>query len=81
MTGIYKRSKFLAEQAVKALIKEQSCPVTIVNPSAPVGPRDIKPTPTGKIILDTIRNRMPAYVKTGLNIAHVDYVVFTDSRL
>jgi dihydroflavonol-4-reductase len=74
MVGVYKRSKFLAEQTVKVLIKEKSCPVTIVNPSAPVGPRDIKPTPTGKIILDTIRNRMPAYVATGLNIVHVDDV-------
>lgn len=74
MTGHYKRSKFLAEQEVNKLIKEQSCPVTIVNPSTPVGPRDIKPTPTGKIVLDTIRNRMPAYVDTGLNIVHVDDV-------
>ena len=74
MVGVYKRSKFLAEQTVKVLIKEKSCPVTIVNPSTPVGPRDIKPTPTGKIMLDTIRNRMPAYVETGLNIVHVDDV-------
>ena len=74
MIGVYKRSKFLAEQAVKDLVNEKSCPVTIVNPAAPVGPCDIKPTPTGKIILDTIRNRMPAYVKTGLNIVHVDDV-------
>ena len=74
MIGVYKRSKFLAEQAVKDLVNEKSCPVIIVNPAAPVGPCDIKPTPTGKIILDTIRNRMPAYVKTGLNIVHVDDV-------
>ena len=74
MVGVYKHSKFLAEQTVKGLIKEKSCPVTIVNPSTPVGPRDIKPTPTGKIMLDTIRNRMPAYVETGLNIVHVDDV-------
>lgn len=74
MTGHYKRSKFLAEQEVNKLIKEQACPVTIVNPSTPVGPRDIKPTPTGKIVLDTIRKRMPAYVNTGLNIVHVDDV-------
>ena len=74
MVGVYKLSKFLAEQAVKDLVNEKSCPVTIVNPAAPVGPCDIKPTPTGKIILDTIRNRMPAYVKTGLNIVHVDDV-------
>lgn len=74
MTGHYKRSKFLAEEEVNRLIKERSCPVTIVNPSTPVGPRDIKPTPTGKIVLDTIRKRMPAYVDTGLNIVHVDDV-------
>ncbi len=74
MTGHYKRSKFLAEEEVNKLIKEQSSPVTIVNPSTPVGPRDIKPTPTGRIVLDTIRQRMPAYVDTGLNIVHVDDV-------
>ncbi len=74
MFGHYKRSKFLAEQEVSKLVKEQSCPVTIVNPSTPVGPRDIKPTPTGRIVLDTIRKRMPAYVDTGLNIVHVDDV-------
>ena len=74
MTGHYKRSKYLAEQEVKQLIQERSVPVTIVNPSTPVGPRDIKPTPTGRIVLDTIRGRMPAYVDTGLNIVHVDDV-------
>jgi dihydroflavonol-4-reductase len=74
MVGHYKRSKFLAEQEVSKLVKDQSCPVTIVNPSTPVGPRDIKPTPTGRIVLDTLRNRMPAYVDTGLNIVHVDDV-------
>ncbi|MBL1141041.1 MAG: NAD-dependent epimerase/dehydratase family protein [Proteobacteria bacterium] len=74
MTGHYKRSKFLAEEEVNKLIKERSCPVITVNPSTPVGPRDIKPTPTGKIVLDTIRKRMPAYVNTGLNIVHVDDV-------
>ncbi len=74
MIGHYKRSKFLAEQEVKKLITEKQCPVTIVNPSTPVGPRDIKPTPTGRIVLDTIRKRMPAYVDTGLNIVHVDDV-------
>jgi len=74
MIGTYKRSKFLAEQTVKNLIAKESCPVTIVNPSTPVGPYDIKPTPTGKIILDTIRNRMLAFVETGLNIVHVDDV-------
>lgn len=74
MTGHYKRSKYLAEKEVKKLIEERSIPITIVNPSTPVGPRDIKPTPTGRIVLDTIRGRMPAYVDTGLNIVHVDDV-------
>ncbi len=74
MTGHYKRSKYLAEEEVKKLIKQRSIPITIVNPSTPVGPRDIKPTPTGRIVLDTIRGRMPAYVDTGLNIVHVDDV-------
>lgn len=74
MIGHYKRSKYLAEQEVHKLVKELSSPVVIVNPSTPVGPRDIKPTPTGRIVLDTIRGRMPAYVDTGLNIAHVDDV-------
>ena len=74
MVGHYKRSKFLAEQAVRELVEEQGLPAVIVNPSTPVGPRDVKPTPTGRIILDTLRGKMPAYVDTGLNIAHVDDV-------
>jgi dihydroflavonol-4-reductase len=74
MIGHYKRSKYLAEQEVHKLVKGMSSPVVIVNPSTPVGPRDIKPTPTGRIVLDTIRHRMPAYVDTGLNIVHVDDV-------
>ena len=71
--GTYKRSKYLAEQAVLALAQD-GLPIVIVNPSAPVGPRDIKPTPTGKMIADTAAGRMPAYVDTGLNVAHVDDV-------
>ena len=74
MVGHYKRSKFLAEQAVRELFEQQGLPVVIVNPSTPIGPRDIKPTPTGRIIVDTLRKKMPAYVDTGLNIAHVDDV-------
>jgi dihydroflavonol-4-reductase len=72
MIGHYKRSKFLAESEVKQLAEARRLPVVIVNPSAPVGPRDIKPTPTGQMILDAAAGRMPAYVDTGLNIAHVD---------
>ncbi len=74
MVGAYKRSKFLAEEAVRRLIDEQGLPIVIVNPSAPIGPRDIKPTPTGKMIVDAAAGRMPAYVDTGLNVAHVDDV-------
>ena len=73
MVGHYKRSKFLAEQ--KALeAAAGGVPVVIVNPAAPVGPRDIKPTPTGRIVLDAALGRMPAYVDTGLNVVHVDDV-------
>jgi len=72
--GIYKKSKYLAEQAVLALVREHGVPAVIVNPSTPVGPRDIKPTPTGKMIRDAATGRMPAYVDTGLNIVHVDDV-------
>ncbi len=74
IVGVYKTSKYLAEQAVLALVAEHAMPVVIVNPSTPVGPRDIKPTPTGKMIRDAARGRMPAYVETGLNIVHVDDV-------
>ena len=74
MIGHYKRSKYLAEQVVLKLAKDDKLPVVIVNPSTPVGPRDIKPTPTGKMILDTINGKMPAYVDTGLNVVHVDDV-------
>ena len=74
MVGHYKRSKFLAEQAVQELVREQQLPIIIVNPSTPIGPRDIKPTPTGQIIVDALSGKIPAYVDTGLNIAHVDDV-------
>ncbi len=73
MIGHYKRSKFLAEQWVLESARA-GMPVVIVNPSTPVGPGDIKPTPTGRLVLDAARGRMPAYVDTGLNIVHVDDV-------
>ncbi len=73
MIGHYKRSKFLAEQAVLRLVAD-GAPVVIVNPSTPVGPRDIKPTPTGRMIVEAAAGRMPAYVDTGLNLVHVDDV-------
>ncbi len=73
MIGHYKRSKFLAEQvALEAAQAGQ--PVVIVNPSTPVGPGDLRPTPTGRLVLDAAAGRMPAYMDTGLNIVHVDDV-------
>jgi dihydroflavonol-4-reductase len=74
IVGVYKQSKYQAEQAVLALVREAALPAVIVNPSTPVGPRDVKPTPTGKMIRDAAAGRMPAYVDTGLNIVHVDDV-------
>jgi dihydroflavonol-4-reductase len=73
MIGHYKRSKFLAE-AVAREAAATGMSVVIVNPSTPVGPGDIKPTPTGQLVLDAASGRMPAYVDTGLNIVHVDDV-------
>ncbi len=67
MTGHYKRSKFLAEQEALQFAAE-GLPVVIVNPTAPVGDHDFKPTPTGKIIVDFLAGRMPAYIDTGLNL-------------
>jgi dihydroflavonol-4-reductase len=73
MIGHYKRSKFLAEKLALEMAA-QGLPVVIVNPSTPIGPGDVKPTPTGQTILDAARGRMPAYVDTGLNVVHVDDV-------
>lgn len=67
MTGHYKRSKFMAEQVALQAAARQ-CPVVIVNPTAPVGEHDVKPTPTGRTVVDFLRGRMPAYVDTGLNV-------------
>lgn len=74
MVGHYKRSKYLAEQAVFSLIADEGLPAVIVSPSAPIGPRDIKPTPTGRLVLDVAKGQLPAYVDTGLNIVHVEDV-------
>jgi dihydroflavonol-4-reductase len=73
MIGHYKRSKFLAEQLVREFARA-GAPVIIVNPSTPIGPGDVKPTPTGQVVVDAALGRMPAYVDTGLNIVHVDDV-------
>jgi dihydroflavonol-4-reductase len=74
MIGPYKRSKFLAEEVVRRLVAEHALPAIIVNPSTPLGARDLKPTPTGRLILEAARGHMPGYVDTGLNIVHVDDV-------
>lgn len=73
MVGHYKRSKYLAEQEVLKMA-EEGLPVVIVNPSAPVGARDIKPTPTGQVIVDFMKGRMLAYIETGMNIVDVEDV-------
>ena len=68
--GVYKQSKFLAEE-VALMLARQGKPVVVVNPAAPIGPYDIKPTPTGAIIVDFLNGRMPSYIDTGLNVVHV----------
>jgi len=73
MIGHYKRSKYLAEEVAREAARS-GAPVVIVNPSTPVGPGDVKPTPTGQMVFDAAAGRMPAYVETGLNIVHVDDV-------
>jgi dihydroflavonol-4-reductase len=72
--GAYKQSKIIAEQLVVDMVREKGLPAIIVNPSTPVGPRDIRPTPTGKIIVAAATGKIPAYVDTGLNVVHVDDV-------
>jgi dihydroflavonol-4-reductase len=74
MIGHYKRSKFLAEQAVHEAAAAHHLSYVVTNPSTPIGPRDVKPTPTGRIIVDAATGKIPAYVDTGLNVAHVDDV-------
>ncbi|OGR27893.1 MAG: NAD-dependent dehydratase, partial [Desulfobacca sp. RBG_16_60_12] len=70
MVGHYKRSKFLAEQVALDFAR-QGLPLVVVNPSTPVGPWDFRPTPTGQMIVDFLKRRMPAYLETGLNLIHV----------
>jgi dihydroflavonol-4-reductase len=72
--GAYKRSKAEAESLVLRMVAEDSLPAVIVNPSTPIGPRDVRPTPTGRIIVEAASGRMPAFVDTGLNLVHVDDV-------
>jgi dihydroflavonol-4-reductase len=71
LSNDYKRSKFRAEAVAFDLARKKGLPIIIVNPSAPVGPRDVKPTPTGQLIVDFLNRRMPAYLDTGLNWVHV----------
>jgi dihydroflavonol-4-reductase len=73
-TGVYKRSKVLAERLVEAMVARDGLPVVIVNPSTPIGPRDVKPTPTGRILVEAANGKMPAFVDSGLNLVHVDDV-------
>jgi dihydroflavonol-4-reductase len=71
--GAYKKSKVAAERLVEAMVKD-GLPAVIVNPSAPIGPRDRRPTPTGRLIIEAASGRIPAFVDTGLNLVHVDDV-------
>jgi dihydroflavonol-4-reductase len=72
--GAYKRSKIAAERLVENMIAERGLAAVIVNPSTPIGPRDVRPTPTGRIIVEAAKGRIPAFVDTGLNLVHVDDV-------
>jgi len=72
--GAYKRSKVTAERLVERMAADEGLPAVIVNPSTPIGPRDVRPTPTGRIIVEAATGRIPAFVDTGLNLVHVDDV-------
>lgn len=73
-TGSYKRSKVVAERLVEEMVATQGLPAVIVNPSTPIGPRDVRPTPTGRVVVEAANGKMPAYVDTGMNLVHVDDV-------
>ena len=72
--GVYKRSKVAAERLVERMVAQDGLPAVIVNPSTPVGARDVRPTPTGRIVVEAARGRMPAFVETGLNVVDVEDV-------
>ena len=72
--GAYKRSKVAAESLALQMASREGLPLVIVNPSTPIGPRDVRPTPTGRIVVEAASGRMPAFVDTGLNLVHVDDV-------
>jgi dihydroflavonol-4-reductase len=73
-TGAYKRSKVVAERLVEQMVAEKGLPAVIVNPSTPIGPRDVRPTPTGRVVVEAANGKMPAYVDSGLNLVHVEDV-------
>ncbi|MGA7711677.1 MAG: hopanoid-associated sugar epimerase [Rhizomicrobium sp.] len=72
--GAYKRSKVVAERLVERMVAEKGLPAILVSPSTPIGPRDIKPTPTGRVIVAAALGKIPAFIDTGLNLVHVDDV-------
>lgn len=72
--GAYKESKVVSERMVERLVAERGLPAVIVQPSTPIGPRDVKPTPTGRIVVEAATGKIPAFVDTGLNLVHVDDV-------
>ncbi len=72
--GVYKNSKVAAERRVERMVADDGLPAVIVMPSTPIGPRDVKPTPTGRILVEAATGRIPAFVDTGLNLVHVDDV-------
>ena len=74
VVGDYKKSKYLADLLARRLADDEGLPIVVVNPAAPIGPRDIKPTPTGRIVVDFIKGRIPSYIDTGMNVVHVDDV-------
>lgn len=74
LISAYKQTKYAAQQRVKTMIAEQQLPAVIVHPSTPIGPGDLKPTPTGRLIIEAARGKVPAFVDTGLNVVHVDDV-------
>jgi dihydroflavonol-4-reductase len=73
LPGHYKRSKLLAERVARWMCRE-GLPLVVVNPTMPIGPGDLKPTPTGKVIVDFLNRRMPAFVRTGMNVVDVEDV-------
>ncbi|MBI4059976.1 MAG: NAD-dependent epimerase/dehydratase family protein, partial [Elusimicrobia bacterium] len=74
IVGHYKKSKYLADVLARKLAREHGFPIVTVNPAAPIGPYDIKPTPTGKLVVDFLNGRIPSYIDTGLNLVHVEDV-------